>query len=146
LTVQQLRELKNDFGETLLHFACLGGQLDIIEMLLSETYGFDINQRSALGWTPLLFALTPDARNHHDRIDDWNWKNPSNAVQAAHLLIERGANTQVVSDPGWTPLHILCLHVNTTTCHKGVYSLGLKLLEGDRNAVNAPAPKLVGDE
>lgn len=49
---------KDDFGRYPLHFACLSGDVALVEEVLgrSERAGVDVNARDADGWTPLMGA------------------------------------------------------------------------------------------
>ncbi|XP_029178844.1 tonsoku-like protein isoform X2 [Nylanderia fulva] len=79
---------RNAKGETQLHVACINGDLDSVEKLLSS--GHSTNVRDHCGWSPLH-----EAANH-------------GYVDIAELLLKHGAN---VNDPGGmsckgiTPLH-----------------------------------------
>ncbi|KAM0325967.1 hypothetical protein ACHAQA_007272 [Verticillium albo-atrum] len=87
----------NDAGETLLHWASAGGQIDIIECLLN--YGFHIEDTNYNGWTPLMCTLT--------QVDD-----VARRARAAHLLLDHRANPLVTTAEGWTTLHALALHLD----------------------------------
>jgi ankyrin repeat protein len=69
-------------GETLLHAAAAGNQVEIVKDLLSACA--DVNDRFPSGWTAIIFA-------------------PS-LVMVRELLIH-GANVNDASDSGWTALH-----------------------------------------
>ncbi|XP_053996301.1 tonsoku-like protein [Hylaeus anthracinus] len=79
---------KNEKGETLLHVACINGNIEAVEKLLVDGHPLDV--RDNFGWTPLH-----EAANH-------------GFVEIAKLLLQHGAN---VNDPGSimcqgvTPLH-----------------------------------------
>ncbi|XP_071638885.1 tonsoku-like protein [Temnothorax longispinosus] len=79
---------RNEKGETRLHVACINGDVDVVERLLSS--GHPTNIRDHCGWTPLH-----EAANH-------------GYVDIAELLLKHGAS---VNDPGGTsckgitPLH-----------------------------------------
>ncbi|KAH6958028.1 ankyrin repeat-containing domain protein [Fusarium avenaceum] len=92
--------MRNCNGETALHFASAGGQIDTITYLLSDNVGLGINETASMGWTPLLRALAPMV--------------PSLArtrkIEAAQLLLAHGANTSTSTQDGWTPLHCLAMN------------------------------------
>ncbi|KAL0102574.1 hypothetical protein PUN28_018102 [Cardiocondyla obscurior] len=79
---------RNEKGETQLHVACINGDINAVERLLSS--GHSTNVRDHCGWSPLH-----EAANH-------------GYVDIAELLLKHGAN---VNDPGGTsckgvtPLH-----------------------------------------
>ncbi|PGH02887.1 hypothetical protein AJ80_08785 [Polytolypa hystricis UAMH7299] len=76
-------------GETLLHAAAAGNQLEIIQSLLDA--GAGINEASSSRWSAMIFAATPMA--------------PANVEQTLRLLLSRGANVGSTSSEGWTALH-----------------------------------------
>lgn len=111
----------SDSSETLLHFAALGGKKETVEKLVS-VYDMDINAKTQTGWTPLMFALLPKA---------WRIFVGSNtlhsAVRTARLLLSHGANPLSTTDEGWTPLHVLSLHLDD--CPNGeAQALALELI------------------
>ncbi|KAJ4300427.1 hypothetical protein N0V88_003102 [Collariella sp. IMI 366227] len=57
LSADAALHLRTQSDESLLHYAAAGGRKDIVEFLLH--HGFDVNSRTANGWTPLICALTP---------------------------------------------------------------------------------------
>lgn len=79
---------------TLLSYACLFGQLDIIELLLEN--GVDVNYRNSLDSTPLIEAI--------------NYENPKTAI----FLIEKGADVEVMSKLGSSPLLLSIIRENET--------------------------------
>lgn len=139
LTEPDALQILNDFGETILHFACLGSQLELIEMLLDRD--LDVRQRSALGWTPLMFALAPDVYDMEDREDDWSLKGISFGIDAARLLMARAADAEVVSDQGWTPLHVLCLHQDHGNHNEKLYRFAIELIQQDKSVLEAAEPE-----
>lgn len=83
-------------GETRLHRAVRDNDRETVAALLQG--GADVNVRSAVGWTPLHFALVADAEG-----DDRH--------ELAMMLIERGADVNAATAvAGWTPLHFAVLH------------------------------------
>lgn len=91
---QAALQSRNDYGETLLHYAAAGGKLDVVEFLLDR--GLDINASSSDGWTPLVCALTPTPGKTTDE-----------ALVVAGVLLLRGAAANVRTAEGWSPLHCL---------------------------------------
>ncbi|WP_428075077.1 ankyrin repeat domain-containing protein [Candidatus Avelusimicrobium aviculae] len=69
---------------TALHAAASGGNEDIINLFLDE--GLSIDRQTPHGWTPLFVAVR-DGR-----------------AEAAKLLVFRGANPNIPTDTGATPL------------------------------------------
>ncbi|EZA59443.1 Tonsoku-like protein [Ooceraea biroi] len=108
---------RNEKGETQLHVACINGDINAVERLLSS--GHSTNVRDHCGWSPLH-----EAANH-------------GYVDIAELLLKHGAN---INDPGgasckgMTPLHdaACCGHfsmMQLLTQHGA--SLTLKTHDGD---------------
>ncbi|KAH7197302.1 ankyrin repeat-containing domain protein [Fusarium flagelliforme] len=92
--------LRNHQGESLLHFASGGAQISIMEYLLSDEVGLRVDETTFRGWTPLLNALAPSSTI-----------TGSSKLEAARLLLARGADPTVVTHDGWTALH--CLAINS---------------------------------
>ncbi len=74
----------NDFGEGLLHFAAWGGNVDLIDFLVSK--GLNVDQKTQGEWTPLLYAVNFRKEN------------------AALALLNKGAKTGIQNVWGQTPL------------------------------------------
>lgn len=91
-------------GRSLLHYATLGGRIDIIKFLLSQ--GLDGHQKDTEGWTPFLCALTCEASYSSTEF----LKTSATVIDSARTLLSHGANPLAVTDEGWTALHILALH------------------------------------
>ncbi|KAI1065804.1 hypothetical protein LB507_000246 [Fusarium sp. FIESC RH6] len=91
--------LRNHQGESLLHFASGGAQIGIMEYLLSDEVGLRVDDTTFRGWTPLLNALAPSSTIPG-----------STKLEAARLLLARGADPTVVTHDGWTALHCLALN------------------------------------
>lgn len=72
--------------QTALHFAVVGEQLDMVQMLL--TYGAKPNSRNTRGDTPLHLAVTQQ--------DPY----------ATALLLHNGAQPNLANRQGWTSLHL----------------------------------------
>ncbi|EGX89481.1 ankyrin repeat protein [Cordyceps militaris CM01] len=88
-------DMKNDKGETLLHWAAAGKSLDVIRFLI---------ERGAN--SPLMCALAPTLK--YGRSGAHNQK----AVQAAKILLQHGADPGVQTSEFWTPLHCLAQHAD----------------------------------
>ncbi|KFY89524.1 hypothetical protein V498_06415, partial [Pseudogymnoascus sp. VKM F-4517 (FW-2822)] len=89
-----LLRLTNNNGETLLHYAAAG---------------CDVNATNSNGWTPLMCALTPINSNAVEEISP---KTVSEATRSAYYLLSRGADPSTVTNEGWTPLHVLALYLD----------------------------------
>ncbi|EMT66621.1 Ankyrin-2 [Fusarium odoratissimum] len=85
----------NKYGTTLLHYAAAGAKLDIIEYLVSQ--GLDVNRTNENGWTPLMCALVPISSGFSD---DGKAKAILNAIQAAQILLDHGADPLVTTAEG----------------------------------------------
>ncbi|KAL5092396.1 hypothetical protein Trisim1_001649 [Trichoderma cf. simile WF8] len=99
---ESLLQLTNHHGETMLHFAAAGCNIEVMEFLIAQ--GLDVNAINANGWTPLMCALIPIDRRYYRS------KSPIEAMQAAQFLLSHGADTGTVTEEGLTPLHVLSLH------------------------------------
>ncbi|KAK2818459.1 hypothetical protein FQN49_007876 [Arthroderma sp. PD_2] len=77
-------------GETLLHRAANGNQVEIVERLLAD--GTRINDTSSSGWTALIFALSETLGGEK-------------MLQVVNLLLDHGANVKASTEEGWTALH-----------------------------------------
>ncbi|KAK5654306.1 hypothetical protein OQA88_7484 [Cercophora sp. LCS_1] len=87
--------LCNDDGESVLHYAAVGKETEVVEFLLLQR-GLDVNAVSKNGWTPLVCALMPS-----------RLKLLSDAVDMANVLLQHGAKADTVTDENWTPMHAL---------------------------------------
>ncbi|XP_041453880.1 tonsoku-like protein isoform X1 [Lytechinus variegatus] len=121
----------NEKGESLLHRACIAGNLKQVKKLIEQ--GHPLNPRDYCGWTPLheacnygysdivdiLLTSGADINDRggdrcegvtplHDAVNCGNWP-------VARLLIERGANTDARDDSGKTPLDALKIWLETYT-------------------------------
>ncbi|XP_048246405.1 ankyrin repeat domain-containing protein 50-like [Haliotis rufescens] len=77
-------------GNTILHVACIGGHVEMVEHIMSQGIG-DVNSQNQDGRTPLLLA----AFGGHREVFD--------------LLVRNGANASVVCNKGNTILHVACI-------------------------------------
>ncbi|KAF4338658.1 ankyrin repeat-containing protein [Fusarium beomiforme] len=98
--------LTNRYWTTLLHYAAAGAKLDVIEYLVSQ--GLDVNQANANGWTPLICAIIPTSSGFSS---EGKSKSIDDAIQAAQILLDHGADPLVTTAEGWTPLHAFSLFV-----------------------------------
>ncbi|KAK7993704.1 topoisomerase II-associated protein PAT1 [Apiospora arundinis] len=122
---------QNAHGETLLHYAAAGGQYSTIEFLLDS--GLDINATSQSGWTPFLCALTPTFAGGYR-------KSPAAALQAALLLLSRGAITTTITAEGWTALHCIGSYPDLdANADAAVMASELEGLDGMPSIINACA-------
>ena len=96
--------LKNNYGDTLLHYAAQGSNDVIIQNLLS--LGLDIDSRRSDGATPLMIAAC------ERRLD------------AFSVLIERKSDPTLKDNNGWTLLHYAARGGNNVIIEK-LLSLGL---------------------
>nr|XP_054749639.1 tonsoku-like protein [Lytechinus pictus] len=121
----------NEKGESLLHRACIAGNLKQVKKLIEQ--GHPLNPRDYCGWTPLheacnygysdivdiLLTSGADINDRggdrcegvtplHDAVNCGNWP-------VARLLIERGANTDARDDSGKTPLDALKIWLEAYT-------------------------------
>ncbi|KAI0383272.1 ankyrin [Hypomontagnella monticulosa] len=103
----------NDHGESLLHYAAAGANVDVLEYLLCRD--LDINARNNNGWTPFMCALANTSKGMHKRgpFSQVHEKTCDEAVSAAVYLLSRQADPNVVTMEGWTPLHSLAAYIDT---------------------------------
>jgi uncharacterized protein len=80
-------------GATPLMRAAKGGDVALMEVLLAR--GGNVRQRLPNGMTPLLFAVSPSRR-----------KSASDALAAAKLCLDRGADLNAQDASGSTALHL----------------------------------------
>ncbi|XP_071099033.1 uncharacterized protein [Haliotis cracherodii] len=84
-------KLKDDNSNNLLHLACHGGNVSIVEQLLPK---FDINRRGSNGWTSVMIA----ADNGGERV--------------FKLLVTQGADIRLRDDKNNSVLHFACFGGN----------------------------------
>ncbi|XP_046336894.2 ankyrin-3-like isoform X2 [Haliotis rufescens] len=83
--------LTDDNNNNLLHLACHGGNVSIVQLLLPK---FDINSRGNNGWTPVMCAAA------------------SGVEGVFHLLVSRGANLTLRDDYNNYVFHLACIGGN----------------------------------
>lgn len=79
---RRLLAITDDDGRTLLHNAVSGGNMELVQFLLSSGAVNDVNQADEAGWTPLHTASS------------------SGNTPAVAKLLEHGANVNVVTSNG----------------------------------------------
>ncbi|MEM4217275.1 MAG: ankyrin repeat domain-containing protein [Candidatus Methanomethylicaceae archaeon] len=80
--------VKNNDGCTPLHYACLGGDLNVVKSLIE--HGADMNAVDHKGNTPLHYACE------------------GNHIEVVRFLIEHGADVNAANHKCNTPLHYAC--------------------------------------
>lgn len=104
----------NGYGQSLLHLAAHGGDLEILETLLP--YFSDVDPQDDDGWTPLAFA-TRNAR-----------------TAAVALLVSRGADIEHRNKEGVTPLQLAASsHEPALLQHFVQQDIDLDLADADGN-------------
>ncbi|CAH6791092.1 tonsoku-like protein [Phodopus roborovskii] len=114
---------RNDMGETLLHRACIEGQLHRVQDLVRQ--GHPLNPRDYCGWTPLHEAsnyghleIVRFLLDHGATVDDPGGQGCDGITplhdalncghfEVAELLIERGASVTLRTKKGFSPLETL---------------------------------------
>nr|XP_019572634.1 PREDICTED: tonsoku-like protein [Rhinolophus sinicus] len=114
---------RNDVGETLLHRACIEGQLGRVQDLVRQ--GHPLNPRDYCGWTPLHEAcnyghldIVRFLLDHGAAVDDPGGEGCEGITplhdalncghfEVAELLIERGASVTLRTRKGHSPLETL---------------------------------------
>lgn len=91
--------LKDDDGDSVLHMACMSGNLDIVKYLLSRD-DIDLDKRGKYGDTAVMVA----ALNGHRKSFD--------------LLVSKGCMLSLQSENGDTILHMACIGGNTSITKK----------------------------
>ncbi|XP_053089597.1 ankyrin repeat domain-containing protein 53 [Pangasianodon hypophthalmus] len=89
--VQSPGQQHNKQGLTVLHVAAQHGQLNCLKLLL-ESCIVDVNASCLRGWRPLHMALSPESK--------------PNSYCCLTYLLEHGAEPNVSTDEGLTPLHM----------------------------------------
>ncbi|XP_071098476.1 serine/threonine-protein phosphatase 6 regulatory ankyrin repeat subunit B-like isoform X2 [Haliotis cracherodii] len=80
-------KLTDDNNDTVLHFACEGGDAAIVEHLLTRA---DLNTRGRNGWTPVMVAA------RFGKLDPFN------------LLVSKQVDLRLTDDQGNNILHLAC--------------------------------------
>ncbi|XP_030660311.1 tonsoku-like protein isoform X2 [Nomascus leucogenys] len=114
---------RNDMGETLLHRACIEGQLRRVQDLVRQ--GHPLNPRDYCGWTPLHEAcnyghleIVRFLLDHGAAVDDPGGQGCEGITplhdalncghfEVAELLLERGASVTLCTRKGLSPLETL---------------------------------------
>ncbi|XP_070488443.1 tonsoku-like protein isoform X3 [Equus przewalskii] len=114
---------RNDVGETMLHRACIEGQLGRVQDLVRQ--GHPLNPRDYCGWTPLHEAcnyghldIVRFLLDHGAAVDDPGGQGCEGITplhdalncghfEVAELLIERGASVTLRTRKGYSPLETL---------------------------------------
>ncbi|KAI1361706.1 ankyrin repeat protein [Xylaria arbuscula] len=101
-------QMRNHYGETLLHFASVACCTEIMAFLISQ--GLDVNAVNSNGWRPLMCTMIPSKKLFPS--GPIGRTNPSmrERVEAARLLLSHGADPTTTTKEGWTLLHGLALH------------------------------------
>ncbi|XP_046546519.1 uncharacterized protein LOC124256589 isoform X4 [Haliotis rubra] len=91
LDTRNLKLLKDCYDNNLLHLACHGGNVPIVQISLPK---FDIDVRGNNGWTPVMFAAV-------------------NGVHSVfYLLVSKGADIRLRDDNNNSVLHVACIGGN----------------------------------
>ncbi|EAX98613.1 hypothetical protein TVAG_339300 [Trichomonas vaginalis G3] len=85
-------------GCNALHMATVGGNINIIESLLREDYGFHIDDRTSLGFTPFLISVQAED------------------IDLAKFLLAHGADMTTTLENGRSALHIAVATSNIEMC------------------------------
>ncbi|KAI0147114.1 ankyrin repeat-containing domain protein [Xylariaceae sp. FL1272] len=128
LSERGLLVFENKYGESLLHYASAGANVDVMRHLLD--HGLDVSSVNRTGWTPYLYALTKTCKTRckpqspnvmteegwtplhcvasYACSDDRDDADAVALVELAKNLIEKGARTDVRAAslvPGWEKKH-----------------------------------------
>lgn len=86
--IEDGHDLNEEFyGEGLIHTAAFNSQLTVVESLLN-TGRVDVNVKSAVGWTPLHYAVA------------------SGHLETVAFLIDKGSDINAISDSKESPLYL----------------------------------------
>ncbi|XP_071084298.1 ankyrin repeat domain-containing protein 50-like isoform X1 [Haliotis cracherodii] len=113
--------LVDGVGNNILHMACLRGDMETVEYVLSLDV-VDINSRGMRSMTPVIAAAV---RGHSDVVE---------------LLVSKGADVSLVDKDGDSTLHMACLRGDTETIE---FMLSLNVVDIDaRNKLGLTAADL----
>ena len=90
---------------TLLHTACDERRSDVVKLLLKNS---DVDARNARRFTPLHLCAGALAS-----LQQPTEKDAEAAASCASLLLEKGADPNLLDDAGRAPLHLACLQTGT---------------------------------
>lgn len=158
----------NNHGESLLHYAAAGGNIEVLQYLLEldvnaskfpegsegisaaamrqirEQGGLQVNAASSNGWTPFLCALSRTVQAPTERRlgskSILHEKSGADALRTAQLLLSAGADPSLISAEGWTPLHSLAGHTFPDTQDAAAAAALAEDLIARDAEVNARAP------
>ena len=88
-------------GNTALHIASLGGQEEVVKLLIQN--GANVNVQSLNGFTPLYMA----AQENHDIV--------------VRYLLTHGANQSLATEDGFTPLAVALQQGHDKVCEKNIW-------------------------
>lgn len=120
-------QAQDEQGRTILHLACLGGNLDLVKYLVEEKSAslsaLDGNRRSMLHvaafgnrikvaeWL-ILKGAKVDALDSSGSTP-LHWATKKGHAEMVALLVDRGAFVDCKTKEGWTALHLACLEQHT---------------------------------
>ncbi|XP_046580618.1 kinase D-interacting substrate of 220 kDa-like [Haliotis rubra] len=110
--------LVDDVGNNILHWACMGGDRETVEYVLSLDV-VDVNSRGWRSWTPVMRA----AREGHRHV--------------VELLVSRGADVSLVDDDGDNILHWACMGGDRETVE---YVLSLDVVDVNSRGLRSRTP------
>jgi 26S proteasome non-ATPase regulatory subunit 10 len=116
----KLCQKKDEDGRTLLHSAVVGGNMNLVQLLVERCGSEKINLQDSEGWTPLTSAVScgfeeivkfllslgadPNSTNAQKRTP-LHYAASKGRVPIVKLLIKAGAATNSKDVTGWLPLH-----------------------------------------
>jgi len=136
---------------TPLHFACVGGNPDIVRLLLK--YKANVHSRDFFLWVPLhassryghedVVAELLKANAEMDSKDRWEWTPLHHAAREGHtpvisLLLNAQADPEARTSELWTPLHLAARYGHLDAC-KSLVEQGAEIESsnnGRRTALN----------
>jgi len=136
---------------TPLHFACVGGNPDIVRLLLK--YKANVHSRDFFHWVPLhassryghedVVSELLKANAELDSKDHWEWTPLHHAAREGHtpvisLLLNAGADPEARTSELWTPLHLAARYGHLDAC-RCLVSKGAQIESvnnGTRTALN----------